>query len=66
MRMDLRKRVARKFSQIFFARCITNRLAAEGLPWEDARPITFRSRDGLRLHGWEHVPQENARGTVFF
>jgi pimeloyl-ACP methyl ester carboxylesterase len=66
MRMDLRKRVARKFSQIFFARCITNRLAAEGLPWEDARPITFRSRDGLRLHGWAHVPQENARGTVFF
>lgn len=63
---DLRKRLARKFAQVFFARCIKDRLVGEAPPWEAVRPITFRSRDGLRLHGWAHPPRANARGTVFF
>jgi pimeloyl-ACP methyl ester carboxylesterase len=64
--MQLRKSVAKSLVRIFFAYCIRDRFISQAPEWSDAYQITFRSRDGLRLHGWAHVPPENLRGTVFF
>jgi pimeloyl-ACP methyl ester carboxylesterase len=64
--MDLRKSIGKKLTQAFFAQCITNRLLEQVPEWNVARPINFRSRDGLGLHGWAHVPTDHPRGTVFF
>lgn len=64
--MHLRKFLARRFTQAFFASTIRDRNVSETLRWSAACPITFTSRDGLRLYGWAHVPDNHARGTVVF
>ncbi len=64
--MELKKVIARRLSQVFFAQCIRDRFLPHPPEWNDASPIAFRSRDGLRLHGWAHVPSVDPRGTVFF
>ncbi len=64
--MEIRKVVAKRLVQIFFTQCITDRFISQAPEWSDAHAITFRSRDGLRLHGWANVPPENPCGTVFF
>ena len=64
--MQFRKSVAKPLARLFFAYCIPDRLFAQVPEWEDARLINFLSRDGVRLHGWSHIPQEAPRGTVIF
>lgn len=64
--MELKKTVAQRLSQVFFAQCIRDRFLSQAPEWNEAQAITFRSRDGLRLHGWAHVPAETPVGTVFF
>lgn len=64
--MEVRKSLARIFTQLFFAQCIKDRFANQSTEWNAAHRIVFRSRDNLRLHGWAHVPLDRPAGTVFF
>ncbi len=64
--MNVRKAVVKNLTRMFFERCIGDRLVSQAPEWSAAHPITFRSRDGLRLHGWTHTPPENPAATVFF
>jgi pimeloyl-ACP methyl ester carboxylesterase len=64
--MAVRKTLARNLTRIFFAQCIKDRFIAQTPEWSAAHPITFRSRDNVRLHGWAHVPLTQPSATVFF
>lgn len=64
--MNLRKVVAKRFTDAFFMYSIPDRIAANAPRWSSARPIEFTSRDGLQLYGWAHVPDGNLQGTVIF
>jgi pimeloyl-ACP methyl ester carboxylesterase len=64
--MEVRKTLAKNLTQIFFAQCIKDRFIAQTPEWSAAHPITFRSRDNVRLHGWAHVPLTQPTATVLF